>query len=240
MRRAGPPFSNPWQPHPLLFIPITDVEHSWDAAPSCSPVLRSYAKHPSPGNLDYHSPQCSLLSRSTNCGELDRSAKPQQQRPCTQQPTEPADRPQITSSIGHHSWPRCRTACAKATATEHTSASTSTAIRQLKNNKSPGVCITLAEMLKEGGDDVHLALHRLFLGIWRAEAAPNHFKQDILITIALQSIAPKAYAMKVKTVAPKADFERTHLGRPRVEMSLQVWSCSFCLEVSFSTSLSAP
>ncbi len=95
-------------------------------------------------------------------------------------------------------------------------------------------------MLKEGGEDVHLALHRLFLGIWRAEAAPNHFKQDILITIALQSIAPKAYAMKVKTVAPKADFERTHLGRPRVEMSLQVWSCSFCLEVSFSTSLSAP
>lgn len=67
----------------------------------------------------------------------------------------------------------------------------------------------LLEMLKEGGEDVHLALHRLFLGIWRTEAAPKHFKQDILIpiakkgdsslcanyrTIALQSIAAKAYA----------------------------------------------
>ena len=83
------------------------------------------------------------------------------------------------------------------------------AIRLLKNNKSPGVCNTLPEMLKEGGEDVHLALHRLFLGIWRTEAAPKHFKQDTLIpiakkgdsslcanyrTIALQSIAAKAYA----------------------------------------------
>ncbi len=64
-------------------------------------------------------------------------------------------------------------------------------------------------MLKEGGEEVHLALHRLFLGIWRTEAAPKHFKQDVLIpiakegdsslcakhrTIALQSIAAKAYA----------------------------------------------
>ncbi len=31
----------------------------------------------------------------------------------------------------------------------------------------PGVCNTLPEMLKEGGEDVHLTLHRLFLGIWR-------------------------------------------------------------------------
>ena len=84
-----------------------------------------------------------------------------------------------------------------------------TAIKRLKNNKSPGVCNILPEMLKYGGEDVHLAMHRLILGIWRTEAAPQDFKQDILIpipkkgdsslcsnyrTIALQSIAAKAYA----------------------------------------------
>ena len=62
-------------------------------------------------------------------------------------------------------------------------------------------------MLKYGGDEVHMAMHRLILGIWRTESAPQDFKQDILIpipkkgdsslcanhrTIALQSIAAKA------------------------------------------------
>ena len=64
-------------------------------------------------------------------------------------------------------------------------------------------------MLKYGGDAVHAALYRVILGIWRTEQAPQDFKQDILLpipkkgdaslcsnyrTIALQSIAGKAYA----------------------------------------------
>ena len=58
-----------------------------------------------------------------------------------------------------------------------------TAIKCLKNNKSPGVCHILPEMLKYGGDSVHLALHRVVLGIWRTEQAPPDFKQDILLPI---------------------------------------------------------
>ena len=64
-------------------------------------------------------------------------------------------------------------------------------------------------MLKYGGDAVHAALYRVILGIWRTKQAPQDFKQDILLpipkkgdaslcsnprTIALQSIAGKAYA----------------------------------------------
>ena len=60
-----------------------------------------------------------------------------------------------------------------------------------------------------GGDSVHSVLYRVILGIWRTEQAPQDFKQDILLpipkkgdaslcsnyrTIALQSIAGKAYA----------------------------------------------
>ena len=56
---------------------------------------------------------------------------------------------------------------------------------------------------------MHSALDRVILGIWRTEQAPQDFKQDILLhipkkedaslrsnyrTIALQSIAGKAYA----------------------------------------------
>ncbi len=58
---------------------------------------------------------------------------------------------------------------------------------------------------------MHAALYRFILGIWRTEQAPQDFKQDILLpipkkgdaslcscsnyrTIALQSIAGKAYA----------------------------------------------
>ena len=59
------------------------------------------------------------------------------------------------------------------------------------------------------GESVHSALYRVILGIWRTEQAPQDFKQDILLpipkkgdpslcsnyrTIALQSIAGKAYA----------------------------------------------
>ena len=69
-------------------------------------------------------------------------------------------------------------------------------------------------MLKYGGDSVHLALHRVILGIWRTEQALPDFKQDILLpilkkgvaslcsnyrTIALQSIAGKAYANVLST-----------------------------------------
>ena len=64
-------------------------------------------------------------------------------------------------------------------------------------------------MLKYGGDSVHSALYRVILGIWRTQQDPQDFKQDILLpinkkgdaslcsnyrTIALQSIAGKAYA----------------------------------------------
>ena len=58
-----------------------------------------------------------------------------------------------------------------------------TAIKRLKNNKSPGVCNILPEMLKYGGDSVHSALYRVILGIWRTEQAPQDFKQDILLPI---------------------------------------------------------
>ncbi len=84
-----------------------------------------------------------------------------------------------------------------------------TAIKRLKNNKAPGVCNILPEMLKYGSDSVHAALYRVILGIWRTEQAPQDFKQNILLpipkkgdaslcsnyrTIAVQSIAGKAYA----------------------------------------------
>ena len=84
-----------------------------------------------------------------------------------------------------------------------------TAIKRLNNNKPPGVCNTLPEMYKYGGIVVHTAVYHVILGIWRSEAAPADFKQDILIpiakkgdsslcsnyrTIALQPIAAKAYA----------------------------------------------
>ena len=35
------------------------------------------------------------------------------------------------------------------------------AIKHLKNNKSPGICSILLEMLKYGSNEVHLAMHRL-------------------------------------------------------------------------------
>lgn len=134
--RAGmPPFSNPCQLHSHFIT--TSQSLTWSTArmpctaPSCSPVMRSYANHPSPGLLGSHSPLC----RSTNCGELGRPAKPRQRRPCTKQPTEPADRPQLqsTSSTGHHTWPRCRTARAKATSTQHLEASASSANPRLSS-----------------------------------------------------------------------------------------------------------
>ena len=103
----------------------------------------------------------------------------------------------------------------------------------LLKNKSPGVCNTLPEMLKEGGEDVHLALHRLFPGIWRTEAAPKHFKQDILKpdarkgdsslcatyrTIALQSIAAKADTNVIRARLSKSLgnqlLEQQHSFRP--------------------------
>ncbi len=59
------------------------------------------------------------------------------------------------------------------------------------------------------GVTLHSALYRVILGIWRTEQAPQDFKHDILLpipkkgdaslcsnyrTVALQSIAGKAYA----------------------------------------------
>lgn len=40
------------------------------------------------------------------------------------------------------------------------------AIKRLKNNKASGFCHILPEMLKYGGDFVHLSFHRVILGIW--------------------------------------------------------------------------
>ena len=60
--------------------------------------------------------------------------------------------------------------------------------------------------LKCGGDSVHSVLYNVILSIWRTDQAPQDFKQDIIpmegddslcsnyCTIALQSIAGKAYA----------------------------------------------
>lgn len=39
------------------------------------------------------------------------------------------------------------------------------AVKRLKNNKSPGVCIILPEKLNRGGDNVHLAMRQLILSI---------------------------------------------------------------------------
>ena len=135
-RTAFQQFMSPaLSPHHLIPTLMWSIAGMPCTAPSCSPVKHSYAKHQSPGNPGSHSPLCCLLSRSTNCGELGRPAKSQQRRPCTKQPTEPADRLQlqITSSTGHHSWPRCRTRCAKATSTQHTDASTSSANPRLSS-----------------------------------------------------------------------------------------------------------
>ena len=57
------------------------------------------------------------------------------------------------------------------------------AIKRLKNNKCPGVCSILPEMLQYGGDSVHCALYRVILGISRTGQAPQDFKQDILLPI---------------------------------------------------------
>ena len=98
-----------------------------------------------------------------------------------------------------------------------------TAIKRLKNNKAPGICNILQEMLKYGGDNDHMAMHRLILGIWRTEAASQDFKRDILIpipkkgdsslcsnyrTIALQSIPAKVYANVIRARLSE------HLGIP--------------------------
>jgi len=66
---------------------------------------------------------------------------------------------------------------------EVTLAEVITAIKHLKNNKSPGICNILPEILKYGGDSVHSALYRVILGISRTEQAPQDFKQDILLPI---------------------------------------------------------
>lgn len=44
-----------------------------------------------------------------------------------------------------------------------------TAIKRLRDNKSPGVCNTLPEMLKYNGNNVCLARHWLILGIWHLQ-----------------------------------------------------------------------
>ena len=88
-----------------------------------------------------------------------------------------------------------------------------TAIKRLKNNKSPGGCSILPEMLKYGGDAVHSALYDVILAAWRSESAPADFKQDVVVpipkkgdstdcsayrTIVLQSMAGKAYAQLIR------------------------------------------
>ncbi len=72
-----------------------------------------------------------------------------------------------------------------------------TAIKRLKNNKSPGVFNILPEMLKYGGDSVHSALYRVILGIWRTEQAPQDFKQDILLPF-----LRRAMLLCAATIAP--------------------------------------
>ena len=87
------------------------------------------------------------------------------------------------------------------------------AIKRLKNNKSPGGCSILSEMLKYGGDAVHAALYHIILGAWRTESAPADFKRDVVIpipkkgdstdcsayrTIVLQSVAGKAYTQLIR------------------------------------------
>ncbi|DBA71849.1 TPA: hypothetical protein ACH3X2_010898 [Trebouxia sp. C0005] len=47
-----------------------------------------------------------------------------------------------------------------------------TVTKCLKNNKPPGVCNILPEMLEYVGHYVHSALYRVILGIWRTEQAP--------------------------------------------------------------------
>ena len=60
---------------------------------------------------------------------------------------------------------------------------TKIAIKQLKNNKSPGCDGIPAELIKCGGEDLAKEIHKLILNIWEEERIPSMWELAIIITI---------------------------------------------------------
>ena len=57
------------------------------------------------------------------------------------------------------------------------------AIKNLKNNKSPGKDSILAECIKNGGIILFEAIDQLIITIWREENIPDDWKVSIIIPI---------------------------------------------------------
>ena len=87
------------------------------------------------------------------------------------------------------------------------------AIKRLRNGTAAGICNTLPEMLKYGGEAAGEWLHRVILLAWRSESAPAVFSSDIIKymhkkgdssecdnhrTITLQSVIGKVYASIIR------------------------------------------
>ena len=57
------------------------------------------------------------------------------------------------------------------------------AITQCKNNKSPGLDSITNELLKNGGDSVHLSLYAMFVKLREFECVPDDWNKGIIIPI---------------------------------------------------------
>jgi hypothetical protein len=51
-----------------------------------------------------------------------------------------------------------------------------TTIKYLKNNKAPREDAVTAEMIKYGGETLHMKLHEIIFDIWQKEELPEDWK----------------------------------------------------------------
>jgi hypothetical protein len=57
------------------------------------------------------------------------------------------------------------------------------AIAKLKKYKSPGTCLTAAELIQAGGETLQSAIHKLFNSTWNKEELPDQWKESIIVPI---------------------------------------------------------
>jgi hypothetical protein len=57
------------------------------------------------------------------------------------------------------------------------------AVGRLKSYKSPGVDQIPAELIQEGGETLHLEIHKLIKLIWNKEELPHQWKESIVVPI---------------------------------------------------------